>query len=146
VQPFNRSPVLSEDAVAIPEATTPVSQASARPALTTTISLRQGPRLMGFAAGAVTFAGFFVDFFGAGGTSLSSASSVWFDLVPICVGIATLCLYLPVPGIVVSGLPLLAAGITFGLRGLASAANIDGYGAGFRMIALGSLALSLSCG
>jgi len=39
--------------------------------------------LIGLTGGIVGFAGFFVDFFSAGGTTLASASSGWFDLVPI---------------------------------------------------------------
>ncbi len=109
-----------------------------------TLTLAQILQLVGFTAGAVAFAGFFVDFFGVGGTTLASANSFWFDLVPITVGISALCVFLPVRGYVVSGLPLIAVGIAFGLRGITDAATIGapGYGAGFWMIVFGSIALT----
>ena len=100
--------------------------------------------LIGLTGGIVGFAGFFVDFFSAGGTTLASASSGWFDLVPILTGIATVALLLPRFRIF-SGLGLVSVGIAFGLRGVISGladlfphSRAVGYGAGFWMVVIGS--------
>ena len=104
--------------------------------------------MIGFAGGVVGFVGFFLNFFSAGGTSLSSASSGWFDLVPIFIGLSALALFLPKYGFMFSGLSLISLGITFGLRGLIAGDVAGragtGYGTGFWMITIGSGALALA--
>lgn len=103
--------------------------------------------IIGLIGGGVAFGGFFVDFLNTGGSSLASASSGWFDLVPIFVGLSVLAFFLPRFGFVFSGLSLISLGVTFGFRGLISglhASGGTGYGTGFWMVTVGSGVLALA--
>lgn len=103
---------------------------------------RAGLTVLGIAAGAVGFAGFWVNFFSTGGSSLASASSGWFDLVPIFLGLGVIGLLMPRMNYFFSGLPLISLGITFGMRGFISGLGVGGsrlgYGPGFWMICIGA--------
>ena len=99
--------------------------------------------LVGLAGGAIGFWGFFVNFFHQPNTGLYSASSVWFDLIPIFIGIGAIGLAMP-GGLraFTSGLPLLSMGIVFGIHGvfvgLTRGALRPSSGYGFYMISVGS--------
>jgi hypothetical protein len=104
---------------------------------------------LGVIAGAAGFVGFFLDFFTRGNTSLSAASSGWFDLIPVFIGLSVIGLFIPRFGFVFSGLSLISLGIVFGLRGIFSGAAPSalasqvGYGIGFWMIAFGAGVLAI---
>ena len=107
--------------------------------------------LVGFAGGAVGFVGFFLNFFSQGGSSLSSASLGWFDLVPIFLGLSALALFLPKYKFLFSGLSLISLGLAFGIRSGITSVNIPnvphgifGYGTGFWMITIGSGVLAMA--
>jgi hypothetical protein len=132
------------------------------------------PIAVGAIGGVAAFVGFFVNFFGGsgliaqGGTSLMSAGTFWYDLVPICAGLATLALFAGRVGFLASGLPFGAIGIAFTIRydfnqfgsglhqlaGALSGAGIPGLnasglvapslGAGFWLIVLGSALLAVA--
>ncbi len=117
------------------------------------VTYRLVASVVGVAAGALGFIGFFLDFFSRSGTSLSSASSGWFDLVPIFLGLATLAVLVPRYAFPASGLGLGSLGIAFGIHGLAAglASQVSraqgatlGYGIGFWCIVIGSGVLSLA--
>jgi hypothetical protein len=99
----------------------------------------------GVLAGAAGFVGFFLDFFTRGNTSLSAASSGWFDLIPIFIGLSVIGLFIPRFGFVFSGLSLISLGIVFGLRGIFSGGALSqvGFGIGFWMIAIGAGVLAI---
>jgi hypothetical protein len=105
--------------------------------------------LIGLAGGAIGFWGFFVNFFHRPNTGLYSVGSVWFDLIPIFIGIGLI--GLAMPGWLTaftSGLPLLAMGIVFGIHGTLGGGVVAGLGAswgyGFYMISAGSGILTLA--
>ncbi len=105
---------------------------------------------IGLAGGAIGFWGFFVNFFHQPNTGLYSASTVWFDLIPIFIGIGAI--GLAMPGALrafTSGLPLLSMGIVFGIHGVfvGSVPPRDrgpSWGYGFYMISVGSAILTLA--
>lgn len=105
--------------------------------------------LIGLAGGTIGFWGFFVNFFHQPNTGLYSASSVWFDLIPIFIGIGAIGLALP-GGLkaFTSGLPLLSMGIVFGIHGIFGTITHGGpllsWGYGFYMISIGSGILTLA--
>jgi hypothetical protein len=105
--------------------------------------------LIGLVGGVIGFWGFFVNFFHQPNTGLYSASSIWFDLIPIFIGLGVIGLALP-GGLKVftSGLPLLSMGIVFGIHGifggLVSDAREPSWGYGFYMISVGSGVLTLA--
>ena len=163
-EPVASEPVASEPATSEPAADEPVTSA---PAPTSgfgpapqvaglspgVVTYRLVASVFGVAAGALGFIGFFLDFFSRSGTSLSSASSGWFDLVPIFLGIATLAILVPRYAFAASGLGLGSLGIAFGIHGLAAglASQVSraqgatlGYGIGFWCIVIGSGVLSLA--
>ena len=105
--------------------------------------------LIGLAGGAIGFWGFFVNLFHKPNTGLYSVGSVWFDLIPIFIGIGVI--GLAMPGWLTaftSGLPLLAMGIVFGIHGILGGGVVGGLGAswgyGFYMISVGSGILTLA--
>jgi hypothetical protein len=105
--------------------------------------------LIGLAGGAIGFWGFFVNLFHKPDTALYRASSGWFDLVPIFIGIGTIGLAMP-GGLkaLTSGLPLLSMGIVFGIHGfiggLIRAVGGPSWGYGFYMISVGSGILTVA--
>jgi hypothetical protein len=105
--------------------------------------------VIGLAGGAIGFWGFFVNFFHQPNTGLYNANSVWFDLIPIFIGIGAIGLALP-GGLkaFTSGLPLLSMGIVFGIHGIfgtiAHAGAPLSWGHGFYMISIGSGVLTLA--
>jgi len=163
-EPGTSEPVASEPVASEPAADEPVTSAPAPtpgfgPAPQVAglspgvVTYRLVASVFGVAAGALGFIGFFLDFFSRSGTSLSSASSGWFDLVPIFLGIATLAILVPRYAFAASGLGLGSLGIAFGIHGLAAglASQVSraqgatlGYGIGFWCIVIGSGVLSLA--
>ncbi len=107
--------------------------------------------LIGLAAGAIGFWGFFVNFFHQPNTGLYSLSSVSFDLVPISIGLGAIGLALPwgLPAFT-SGLPLLAMGIVLGIHGFFGTfvrfppRDAPSWGYGFYMIVVGAGVLTLA--
>lgn len=108
--------------------------------------------VVGVIAGGVGFAGFWVNFFSSGDSTLASASSGWFDLVPIFIGLGVIGLFMPRLNYFFSGLPLISLGVVFGMRGFISglgrlfgaAGGRLGYGPGFWMICFGAGILTLA--
>jgi hypothetical protein len=107
--------------------------------------------LIGLAGGAIGFWGFFVNLVHKPNTGLYSVGSVWFDLIPIFIGIGVI--GLAMPGWLTaftSGLPLLAMGIVFGIHGILGGVVVGGqglgtsWGYGFYMISAGSGILTLA--
>lgn len=107
--------------------------------------------LIGLAGGAIGFWGFFVNFLHKPNTGLYGVGSVWFDLIPIVIGIGVI--GLAKPGWLTaftSGLPLLAMGIVFGIHGILGGVVVGGrglgtsWGYGFYMISAGSGILTLA--
>ena len=112
--------------------------------------LRLALVLIGLAGGAIGFWGFFVNFFHQPNTALYSSSTVWFDLIPIFIGIGAIGLAMP-GGLraFTSGLPLLSMGIVFGIHGVFVGFTRPGFrgpswGYGFYMISVGSGILTLA--
>ncbi len=108
--------------------------------------------LIGVAGGVVGFWGYFVNFVNYPHhphTGLYLNSSVWFDLIPISIGLGTIGLALPrALRVFTSGLPLLAMGIAFSIRGifgdLITNPFVSSWGYGFYMISVGSGVVTLA--
>lgn len=136
----------------------PGTASGSAPPMMVSRSQLTGSRVMfttlGLAAGVVGFVGYWMNFFAQGNSSLSSANSWWYNLVPIFIGLGLIGLFMPRMNYFFSGLPLIALGLVFGIRGdtpaiqlLAGAAHVPtgnlSYGPGFWMVAIGAGVLTL---
>jgi hypothetical protein len=105
---------------------------------------------VGLIAGVVGFVGFFLNFFAGSNNSLASASSAWYDMVPIFIGLSTLGLLVPRLGLVFSGFAMGGLGIALGIRGTIDQVTQalrqpgPGYDIGFWMITIGAGVLTLA--
>lgn len=90
--------------------------------------------LIGLAGGAIGFWGFFVNCFHHPNSGLDSTSSVWFDSIPIVVGIGAIGLAIP-GGLkpFTSGLPLLSMGIALTIQGVFGGLARDIRGSSMRL-------------